>query len=84
MKDRKIVKLANNLSNEDLCMLFNMTSDRFRIHVGKLGDIIIGTEARWASLNGVMIQINTELSELSDMSDDYVVDRALRSLKKDA
>lgn len=67
--DKKIIKLANSLSNDELCALINCTSDRIRIFVGSLNDRQVVTEITWATTNGPEIQINTTLSEYEDMND---------------
>jgi len=67
--DKTIIKLANSLSNDELCALINCTSDRIRIFVGILNDRQVVTEITWATTNGPEIQINTTLSEYEDMND---------------
>lgn len=80
----KMLKLANNLSNEELLTLLNMTSDRFFIYLGTLGGLQISAKISWATLNGASIQINTELSELDDISEDPEIAEGLASFKKKA
>lgn len=81
-RQERMLELANNLTNEEICSLFNMTSDRFSIYVGKLGDCMISTKATWACMNGTYIQVNTELAELDEIRDDSFVNRAFESAKK--
>jgi hypothetical protein len=79
-----MLKIANNLTNEELLTLLNMTSERFYIYLGTLGNLQISTKISWVTLNGPTIQINTELADLSDMSDDVEIAEGLSSLKKKA
>lgn len=77
-----MLKIANNLTNEELLTLLNMTSERFYIYLGTLGNLQITTKISWVTLNGPTIQINTQLADLDDMSDDPEIAEGLKSLKK--
>lgn len=81
-RQRKMLKIANNLTNEELLTLLNMTRERFYIYLGTLGNLQISTKISWATLNGPSIQINTDLADLSDMSEDPEVAEGLASFKK--
>ena len=81
-RTEKMLKLANNLTNEEICTLFCMTSDRFDIYIGTLGNCMISTKATWACMNGTYIQVNTELADLNDIRDDSFVNKAFESAKK--
>ena len=81
-RTEKMLKLANNLTNEEICCLFNMTSDRFDIFLGSLGGCQISTKVTWAGMNGSLIQVNTELADLNDIRDDLYIDDAFKAAKK--
>jgi hypothetical protein len=81
-RQERMLKLANNLTNEELCSLFNMTSGRFDIYIGRLGNCMISTKTTWACMNGPYIQVNTELSEFDDMRDEFTFGEAFKRLKK--
>lgn len=83
-RQRKMLKLANNLTNEELLTLLNMTRERFDIFLGTLGEWQISTKITWATLNGPTIQINTDLADLRDMSEDPEIAEGLASFKKKA
>ena len=77
-----MLKLANNLTNEEICSLFNMTSERFDIYIGSLGDCMITSKVTWACMNGPYIQVNTELADLNDIRENSFVNKAFESAKK--
>ena len=74
----KMLKLANSLSNDDLCRLLNILGDRLHIQLGVLGRFCIETEFYTAFLNGSRIQVNTTLSVLDDVREDDQIKRALQ------
>lgn len=79
MKIRKLLKIANSLNNEELCTLFNMTSGRFNVFIGLIGNCVIDSKPSVAILNGAHIQINLELSELNDIRESDFIHEAMLS-----
>jgi len=65
-----IVQIANSLSNNDLANLITMLGDRLDVYVGQLGRHQISSPVKDACMNGAVVQINLELSELDDISED--------------
>jgi len=65
-----IVQIANSLSNNDLANLITMLGDRLDVYVGRLGRHQISSPVKDACMNGAIVQINLELSELDDISED--------------
>ena len=70
---KDLVKIANELSNEDMCSLINMFSDRIEIFIGVYakGDNKLQISAQLSnevpcSLNGAALQINTEWTDQKD------------------
>lgn len=59
-----IVQIANSLSNDDLANLITMLGDRLDVYVGQLGRNQISSPVKDACMNGSVVQINLELSEL--------------------
>jgi len=62
--DKKIVELANSLSNENMCDLITLFSDRIDIYIGMSPNNILRSaeldKVSPAIMNGATIQINTE------------------------
>jgi len=52
----EIVKIANQLSNDDLAMLLTVMSSRIRVNVDR--EISEMVEIDWVSTNGTIIQID--------------------------
>ena len=63
----KLWEVVNKLSNEDLCHLINMVSERLSVFVGVVDNKIIEDRVLWASLNGATVQINLHSCELGDL-----------------
>ena len=63
----RLWEVANKLSNEDLCHLINMVSERLSVFVGVVDNKIIEDRVLWASLNGATVQINLHSCELADL-----------------
>lgn len=63
-----IVQIANSLSNNDLANLITMLGDRLDVYVGQLGRHQISSPVKDACMNGAVVQINLELTELDDIS----------------
>tara|TARA_B110000977_G_C10649906_1_gene327536 strand:- start:26 stop:310 length:285 start_codon:yes stop_codon:yes gene_type:complete len=79
----EIIDLANTLSNEDLCTLINAVAPRLNIYVGSMGRVCISSEVGHACLNGMTVQINTEMAQLDDMREDDGIQYALENIEKE-
>ena len=79
----KLIDIANDLTNKEICDLINIISPRLDVYVGLLNDHCISSEINWANLNGTMIQINLRLAELDDLQDDEFFADAIKAKKKD-
>lgn len=64
-----IVQVANSLSNDDLANLITVLGDRLDVYVGQLGRHQISSPVKDTCMNGAVVQINLELSELDDISE---------------
>ena len=65
----QLIEVANGLSNDDLCYLINLISDRCDVFIGSMGGRLLESQIVWASLNGVQIQINLDTCELDSLSE---------------
>jgi hypothetical protein len=52
----EVVKIANQLSNDDLAVLLTVMSDRIRVHIDREKSEMV--ELDWVSTNGTIIQID--------------------------
>ncbi len=69
MKQDKLIKIANNLSNENMVDLISIFADRIHIHAGLVNMHCIGGELdpdNPTCLNGASIQINMENNLLNE------------------
>ena len=73
MTHKEIYKLANELSNEDLCLLMDICGDRFEIYLGKQGRVCVMTTIESVVMNGPCVQINTTL-DIDGIREDTVGD----------
>jgi hypothetical protein len=80
---KEIIELANTLSNEDLCTLINAVAPRLNIYLGSMGGVCISTEVGYACLNGMTVQINTEMAQLDDMRENDGIQYALENIEKE-
>ena len=78
MKD-KLINIANDLTNKEICDLINIIAPRVEVYVGLLNNHCISSEINWANLNGTMIQINLRLAELDDLQDDEFFASAIKA-----
>ncbi len=72
MKRDKLIKIANNLSNENMVDLISIFANRINIHVGLVNTVCIGGSLDLenpACLNGATIQINMENGLLNEQLD---------------
>ena len=66
MEPDKIEELANKLSNEDMCQLIHIFSDRISVFIGSTDKIQLTGELSMenpACLNGASVQINLEYTD---------------------
>jgi hypothetical protein len=66
MKTEDLLEIANSLSNDDLCHLINMVSDRLFVFYGVHDKMQQSSNVTFACLNGACVQINTESSDQDD------------------
>lgn len=59
----EVIAIANGLSNDDICYLINLISERCSVFVGCMGNRQLSSEITWACINGTLIQINLETAE---------------------
>ena len=78
----KLINIANDLTNKEICDLINIISPRVDVFVGLLNNHCISSEINWANLNGTMIQINLKLAELDDLQDDEFFADAIKAGEK--
>ena len=78
MKHSEILEIANSLSNEDICHLIFILSDRIDVYIGKMDRMQIASTISSVCLNGPTVQINLETAELDDMREnDWIHDACL-------
>lgn len=65
----EVIDIANGLSNDDICFLLNLISDRALVFVGAMGGRVIDCPIEWVSLNGALIQISLESSAFDSIAD---------------
>ena len=66
MEPDKIVEMANKLSNEDMCQLIHIFSDRISVFIGSTDKVQMTGELSIenpACLNGASVQINLEYTD---------------------
>jgi|DEB0MinimDraft_6_1074348.scaffolds.fasta_scaffold85998_2 hypothetical protein len=68
-KQQKIVDMANNLTNNEICDLLNCLSDRIDVYFGLFNKCCLGSKAHFACMNGTQIQLNCETAEYDDLKD---------------
>ena len=66
MKTEDLLEIANSLSNDDLCHLINMVSDRLFVFYGVHENMQQMSDVSFACLNGACVQITTESADLDD------------------
>ena len=77
----RIVRLANNLSNEDLARLLTIVAPRLEVFVGVLNGVCVNGEITGASTNGTIVQIDMTTAELDDLSEDSIFGYAIQKQK---
>jgi len=82
MEHKKLLDIANDLSNENICDLINLVSDRFDVFFGCLNGHQLGSGVASASMNGTLIQINCDSADLEDLTDDKFIAGAINLSKE--
>ena len=72
MNTEELVDIANSLSNDDLCQLMNIVSERLFVYYGAYNNCQLTSDVHFACLNGASVQINTVSSEYDDLSKDRI------------
>ena len=79
-REKNLLDLANDLSNEDLCFLINCVANRCEVYFGSLTKCVLSSEVRDACMNGTVVQINCMSAELDDLREDefikYAIDKS--------
>lgn len=74
-----IVAIANSLSSEEIAQLISILGNRLDVFVGVVGRHQISSRVESACMNGPVIQVNLELAQLDDISDDRFVRKGLEA-----
>lgn len=82
MNNEKLVEIANNLSNENICDLINIIAPRLDVFFGKLNRHCLSSGVDFACMNGATIQINCESAELEDLVENEFFKSAVESGNK--
>ena len=81
MDHKKLLDIANDLSNENICELINIVADRLDVFFGCLNGHQLGSGVTSASMNGPLIQINCDSADLEDLTDDKFMAGAINFTK---
>lgn len=81
MKTRELLNIANSLSNDDLCTLLNMVSDRLFVFYGVHDNMQQTSDVAFACLNGASVQINTESADQEDAFSNELSDCCKENLR---
>ena len=79
MNNEKLLEIANNLSNENICDLINIIAPRLDVFFGKLNRHSLSSGVDFACMNGATIQINCESAELEDLVENEFFKSAVES-----
>ena len=83
-RQKELTEFVNALSNDDVCCLINMLSDRLDVYVGLLNNRCISSGVSFACLNGTSVQINLRLADLDDLTENPFFENALKAAKTNA
>jgi hypothetical protein len=81
MEHQKLLDIVNDLSNENICDLINLLSDRFDVFFGCLNGHQLSSGVASATMNGTLIQINCESAALEDLTADKFMAGAINFTK---
>jgi hypothetical protein len=68
-KFEKVLGIANSLSNEEICNLIEVLSDRMSVYIGKHNSVMLSSEIESVCLNGCNVQINLDSSCYEDLKE---------------
>ena len=60
MNLQEVVKLSNQLSQEDVCQLIEILAPRLDVYVGLAGNRCVSGEVESVCMNGPVVQINLD------------------------
>ena len=63
----KVLGIANSLSNEEICNLIEVLSDRMSVYIGTHNSVMLSSGIESVCLNGCNVQINLESSYYEDL-----------------
>ena len=66
-KFEKLVSIANKLSNEEICSLIEILSDRMSVYIGTHNSVMLSSGIESVCLNGCNVQINLDSSYYEDL-----------------
>jgi hypothetical protein len=78
MRQQELLEFVNGLSNDDVCDVINLLSDRLDVYVGLLNNHCIASPVAFACLNGTSVQINLHLADLDDLQEDSFFAEAIK------
>ena len=78
MRQQELLEFVNGLSNDDVCDVINLLSDRLDVYVGLLNNHCIASPVAFACLNGTSVQVNLLLSDLDDLQEDSFFAEAIK------
>ena len=78
LRQQELLEFVNGLSNDDVCDVINLLSDRLDVYVGLLNNHCIASPVAFACLNGTSVQINLHLADLDDLQEDSFFAEALK------
>jgi len=84
MDQEKIMAIANDLTNEDICDLINMVAPRLDVFFGSLNRHCLSSGVAFAGMNGTIIQINCETADLEDLADCKFISSAIKPSHKES
>ena len=78
LRQQELLEFVNGLSNDDVCDVINLLSDRLDVYVGLLNNHCIASPVAFACLNGTSVQVNLLLSDLDDLQEDSFFAEAIK------
>ena len=88
---KELIEIANDLSNNDLCKLLNLTSNRIMVSIGSYQNNWITINDIECNTNGTLVQINPAdkgidntfnlEKHINNISDNIELKKKLRNLK---
>jgi|TARA_R100000455_G_C6231658_1_gene93083 hypothetical protein len=84
MDQDKLIAIANDLTNEDICELINMVAPRLDVYFGILNNHCFASEVSFACMNGCVVQINCKSADLDDLAEDEFIRSAIENKQEAA